>query len=108
MPLWEKGTSGFSLHGQRYCTAPLSMYDPPSIAPTAQINVSWQLGGSVDRESGGFCAIPGSHKAEFMLPGDRFSSIELPQVTHVPTEPGDVLMFLGSSVTHGASSNSSL
>jgi ectoine hydroxylase-related dioxygenase (phytanoyl-CoA dioxygenase family) len=37
-----------------------------------------------------------------MLPRDRFTSIDLPQVQHVPTNRGDVLLFMGASVTHGA------
>ena len=44
----------------------------------------------------------GSHKAEWMLPRDRFTSMDLPMIQHVPTNAGDVLLFLGASVTHGA------
>ena len=48
------------------------------------------------------CVLLGSHKAEWMLPGDRFTSMDLPMIQHVPTNAGDVLLFLGASLTHGA------
>jgi hypothetical protein len=55
---------------------------------------------------GGFCCIPGSHKANFPLPA-VFSSLEdldeewRVHVRHVPMAAGDVLIFT-EAVTHGA------
>lgn len=56
----------------------------------------------VVRGLGGFCAIPGSHKSYLSLPRERPTSIDLPQVAHVPMSAGDVLIFLAGQVTHGA------
>lgn len=57
-------------------------------------------------EDGGFCCIPGSHKANFPLPDDMPPLEELDDewnvnVRHVPLKPGDVLIFT-EAVTHGA------
>ena len=51
-----------------------------------------------------YCAVraTGSHKSELLLPRERPTSIDLPQVTHVPMQAGDVLLFLAGQVTHGA------
>ena len=58
MPLWEQGTSGFSMHGQRYAAAPHSLYGLGQ--PAAQVNVSWQLSTVPKGSQRGFCAIPGT------------------------------------------------
>lgn len=55
---------------------------------------------------GGFCCIPGSHKAAFPLPTDLPPLDELDgpwetAVRHVPMTAGDVLIFT-EAVTHGA------
>jgi Phytanoyl-CoA dioxygenase (PhyH) len=60
----------------------------------------------VGPEDGGFCCIPGSHKANFALPSDTPPLDELddewqPHIRRVPMEPGDVLIFT-EAVTHGA------
>jgi hypothetical protein len=55
---------------------------------------------------GGFCCIPGSHKANFVLPAE-LASLEpsdedcQAQIRHVPMGTGDVLLFT-EAVTHGA------
>ncbi|HUC27872.1 MAG TPA: phytanoyl-CoA dioxygenase family protein [Streptosporangiaceae bacterium] len=55
---------------------------------------------------GGFCCIPGSHKANFPLPTDMPQLEDLDDewsiyVRHIPMAPGDVLIFT-EAVTHGA------
>ena len=85
-------------HGQPLCAPPHSGYTPG--APSVQVNVSWQLG-TVTPATGGFCCVPGSHKG-WPMPGDRFTSIDLPQIQPVTMAAGDVLLFLGSALTHGA------
>jgi hypothetical protein len=55
---------------------------------------------------GGFCCIPGSHKASFPLPAGMSPLENLDDewgihVRHVPMAPGDVLIFT-EAVTHGA------
>lgn len=61
---------------------------------------------TVGPEDGGFCCIPGSHKANFAVPSDMPPLDELDDewrtnVRRVPMEPGDVLIFT-EAVTHGA------
>lgn len=61
---------------------------------------------SVGPQDGGFCCIPGSHKANYPLPADMPPLDELDDewrthLRHVPMEPGDVLIFT-EAVTHGA------
>jgi Phytanoyl-CoA dioxygenase (PhyH) len=55
---------------------------------------------------GGFCCIPGSHKANFALPFDTPPLDELDAdwadlVRHVAMQPGDILIFT-EALTHGA------
>ena len=44
-----------------------------------QVNVAWQLR-HVPRGGGGFCAIPGSQRSRLVLPQERPTSIDLPEV----------------------------
>jgi hypothetical protein len=39
MPLWPKGTAGFSMHGQPLCAPPQSGYTAG--APSVQVNVGF-------------------------------------------------------------------
>ena len=76
MPLWPRGTAGFSLHGQAKAALPHSLIHsttslgsggrassiaamPGAVLPPLcdQVNCSWQLR-DVSAEDGGFCAIP--------------------------------------------------
>jgi hypothetical protein len=76
MPLWPRGTAGFSLHGQAKAALPHSLIRsttslgsggrassiaamPGAVLPPLcdQVNCSWQLR-DVSAEDGGFCAIP--------------------------------------------------
>jgi hypothetical protein len=55
---------------------------------------------------GGFCCVPGSHKASFPLPEgfedlDQLDEDCRAQVVHVPVRAGDALIFT-EAVTHGA------
>lgn len=57
-------------------------------------------------DDGGFCCIPGSHKANFPLPPealdpDHLDEMWAPNVRSIPMQPGDVLIFT-EAVTHGA------
>lgn len=87
------------------------------------INISWALA-DTHIADGGFCTIPGSHKASFPLPGvdpsgeglfDGQGSVDPvglsvnPQqlmddgcLRHVRLNAGDVVLFLGAAATHGA------
>jgi hypothetical protein len=70
------------------------------------VNVSWALDSATDAD-GGFVTIAGGHKARYPYqgPGTEFSgeatAIDHPLCTHVPLEPGDVLIFNARSTPHG-------
>ena len=51
---------------------------------------------------GGFVICPGSHKATYTIPEGVMWCRDMSTVRHVPVDAGDVLLFLGSAVTHGA------
>lgn len=54
------------------------------------------------RADGGFCVIPGSHKANFPLPAEIAAITDAtPPVVHVSVEAGDLVLFT-EALTHGA------
>jgi ectoine hydroxylase-related dioxygenase (phytanoyl-CoA dioxygenase family) len=55
---------------------------------------------SIGPEDGGFCCIPGSHKASFRLPAEFKHYEEIGPTVHVAQQPGDVLIFT-EALTHG-------
>jgi ectoine hydroxylase-related dioxygenase (phytanoyl-CoA dioxygenase family) len=60
----------------------------------------------VGPEDGGFCCVPGSHKANYVLPKELVDLDHLPdelssRVRHVPMHAGDAVIFT-EAVTHGA------
>ena len=63
------------------------------------IVVSWALT-DIEPGMGGFCCIPGSHKAQFPMPAQWFGLNYNPMVRQVPQRAGDVLIFT-ESLTHG-------
>lgn len=66
------------------------------------INVAWQLR-DVTAADGGFCCIPGSHKAVYPMPeGVLSADDDMDMIRHVGMEAGDVLIFLAGAQTHGA------
>jgi hypothetical protein len=46
-----------------------------------QVNVAWQLRHVPRGARSGFCAIPGSQRSRLVLPQERPTSIDLPEVT---------------------------
>ena len=96
------GTMGHSMHsGPMRQHAYISAGSPFAVGWADSVNVAWQLR-DVPPSLGGFCAIAGSAKSDLSLPRERPTSIDLPQVQHVPMAAGDVLIFLAGQVTHGA------
>jgi ectoine hydroxylase-related dioxygenase (phytanoyl-CoA dioxygenase family) len=65
------------------------------------INVVWQLN-DVREADGGFVVCPGSHRATFPVPESVAWCYDQTTVRHVAADAGDVVLFLGSAVTHGA------
>ena len=66
------------------------------------INVGWQLHDNEHADEGGFCICPGSHKSSLPIPERVQWCEDMTTVRHVGTKAGDVVLFLGSGVTHGA------
>ena len=50
--------------------------------------------------SGGFCCIPGSHKASFKMPDHLYQIDDNPLVRQIPQRAGDALIFT-EALTHG-------
>jgi Phytanoyl-CoA dioxygenase (PhyH) len=93
----DPGQAGLGLHGGGTPFDPAQFYVVPGgrIA-CGLVAVQWAL---VDHRpgDGGFCCIPGSHKAAFPLPdGDSVRAL----VREVPLGSGDVVVF-SEALTHG-------
>lgn len=63
------------------------------------IVVSWALT-DIEPGMGGFCCIPGSHKALHPVPQEWYGLNDNPLVRQVPQKAGDVLVFT-EALTHG-------
>ncbi len=92
------GTDGLGLHGGG------TPHDPSQFSAVRDgrlfnglVSVMWAL---VDHPArrGGFCCIPGSHRANFALP----TPVDPSWVLEVPMAAGDVLVFT-EALTHGTS-----
>eukprot|EP01051_Picozoa_sp_SAG22_P011232 SAG22_NODE_1063_length_5757_cov_9.273595_2_plen_98_part_00 len=82
------GTLGHSLHSGIRTEQPAGG-SKFGLGWADSINVAWQLR-STPPGQGGFCAIPGSQRSSLVLPRERPTSIDLPEVKHVPMAAGDV------------------
>ena len=92
------GTAGLGLHGGGVPFDPAQYYLVDSTGiHTGLIAVQWAISDHAQGE-GGFCCIPGSHKAHFGKPASIGSTHSL--VREVPLQPGDVVMFT-EALTHG-------
>ena len=105
---WEAGTAGINLHAGHSPASGVGGARPEADYRYQggrcygdQVNVAWQLS-RCGPEDGGFVCIKGSHKASHPMPWPDKVSIDIEQVEHVATEPGDIMFFLGSGQTHGA------
>ena len=94
--IMSPGTSGVGLHGGATPHDPAQSY---SVRDGEMLNglvaVQWAL---VDhpKGTGGFCCVPGSHKANFALPDPHDPSM----VLEVELRAGDVVFFT-EALTHG-------
>jgi hypothetical protein len=91
------GTSGLGLHGGGTPHDPAQFYDVRhGHMYNGLVGVQWAL---VDHRAGhgGFCCIPGSHRANFALPAEAAGL-----VVTVPLDAGDMLVFT-EGLTHGTS-----
>jgi len=92
------GTSGLGLHGGGTPHDPSQFYDVRgNHIYNGLVSVQWAL---VDHQAGdgGFCCIPGSHRANFPRPSGHPQS----WVVDVPLLAGDVVIFT-EGLTHGTS-----
>jgi ectoine hydroxylase-related dioxygenase (phytanoyl-CoA dioxygenase family) len=85
-------TAGMFEHGCYYVTHGSRMHN-------GLIVVSWALS-DIAPGAGGFCCIPGSHKAMFPMPRRLFQIDGNPLVRQVPQKAGDVVIFT-EALTHG-------
>ena len=94
----SSGTSGLGLHGGGTPHDPAQFYDVRGGQMyNGLVSVQWAL---VDHRpgDGGFCCIPGSHRANFGRPAGHPRS----WVVDVPMAAGDVVIFT-EALTHGTS-----
>ena len=70
-----------------------------NLARNGLMVVSWALT-DAPLGSGGFCCIPGSHKALYPVPKNWYDVHDNPMVKQIPMRAGDVVIFT-ESLTHG-------
>ena len=101
--LSEPGGSGHFLHAGTFSPSAGNHYEVRNgRAYCEYVNVVWQLR-DVNREDGGFCVVPGTHKGRYPTPeGVKTVDDDMGMVRHVAVKAGDVMMFLASAQTHGA------
>jgi hypothetical protein len=92
------GTAGLGLHGGGVPFDPAQYYltDHDGIH-TGLVAVQWAVSHHGPGE-GGFCCVPGSHKARFARPAGM--GLDHPLVREVPMMAGDVVVFT-EALTHG-------
>jgi hypothetical protein len=54
----------------------------------------------VPASGGGFCCVPGSHKANFDLPPEFFETLKHPHMVQLPQKKGSAILF-SEALTHG-------
>lgn len=103
----DKGAEGFHLHGGtvdcgsgQYSAHLAYTYSHDTIR-CALLGVNVVLTNHHDGD-GGFCIVPGSHKANFKMPPDMIHGLKYQKFIHQPeTVAGDVILFSEGTV-HGA------
>jgi hypothetical protein len=92
------GTAGLGLHGGAIPFDPAQYYvvDRGGIH-TGLMVVQWAVSDH-PAGGGGFCCVPGSHKAAFQMPVEIDLDHEM--VHEVPLAPGDLVVFV-EALTHG-------
>lgn len=96
----RQGARQLDLHGGATPYDPGQYYHVRNdIIYSGLVVVSYALT-DIGPHDGGFCCIPGSHKANFPVPEEFETYKEMGPVVHVPQEAGDVLIFT-EALTHG-------
>ena len=79
-------------HGSYYVSHGMRMHNGLIVAGFALTDVP--------PGAGGFCCIPGTHKALFPLPRQWYGAYDNPHIRHVPMRAGDCVIFT-EALTHG-------
>jgi hypothetical protein len=97
----HKGTEGLKLHGPGYNFDGAQYYVfKNGIMRCGMVSFQYQLAG-INPGDGGFCCIPGSHKANYPCPTAILECDEPEDVVrHIPCQAGDLLIF-NEATTHG-------
>jgi len=97
-----KGTSGHAMHNNHEPLIPSRQYVFQNGRSYCEaVTATWQLR-NVNHGDGGFACLPGSHKANYLMPpGVESCDDHMGLVKHLPMKAGDVLFFMDGATTHG-------
>lgn len=98
-----RGTEGLTMHGAGAPHRDFVAYKHKSgTTYCGGVTVTWNLTDHPGLGSGGFAAVPGSHKSEFPMPdGVRYASDHNGSIINPNILVGDVLFFADGAQTHG-------
>lgn len=96
----NRGAQGLDLHGGATPYDPGQYYQVRSGQIYSGLTVVSYALTDIGPEDGGFCCIPGSHKANFAVPDEFERYDEIGPTVHVPQRAGDVLIFT-EALCHG-------
>ncbi|GJL83668.1 MAG: hypothetical protein DHS20C01_33020 [marine bacterium B5-7] len=97
----EEGCEGFKLHGGGIPHDPSQSYMVSNGRIYTGLTVAcWQLT-DIAPGDGGFCCIPGSHKANFPCPDEIRSGVEGGDLLVQPKLPAGSLLVFTEALTHG-------
>ncbi|CAG7615454.1 phytanoyl-CoA dioxygenase family protein [Paenibacillus allorhizosphaerae] len=96
----NKGDKPLQLHGGNNPFDPGQFYYVQNDRVYSGLTVYSFALSDIGPEDGGFCCVPGSHKASFKLPEEYRHYDEIGPTIHVPQKAGDLLIFT-EALTHG-------
>lgn len=96
----KKGAKGLDLHGGNTPYDPGQYYHVRDGRIYSGLTVVSYALTDIGPDDGGFCCIPGSHKANFPVPEEFERHDDMGPTIHVPQRAGDVLIFT-EALTHG-------
>jgi hypothetical protein len=96
----RKGDKQLNLHGGNNPYDPGQYYHVQNDKLFSGLTVFSYALTEIGPDDGGFCCIPGSHKANFRLPEEYRNYDEIGPTVHIPQKPGDLLIFT-EALTHG-------
>ncbi len=96
----RKGAPSLQLHGGGTPYDPGQYYHAKNGKMFSGLTVVSYALTDIGPDDGGFCCIPGSHKANFHVPEEYVHYAEIGPTIHVPQKAGDVLIFT-EALTHG-------